>query len=51
MARPSAAIAGIVLVLPSAWPASADDILAASRRGDVFAVRHYLRKSPDSVGA
>jgi hypothetical protein len=39
------------VVLLQSPPAAADDVIAASRRGDLFAVKHYLRKLPDSVGA
>jgi len=35
----------------SGAPSFADDVIAASRRGDLFAVKHYLRKSPDAIGA
>ncbi len=46
---------GLAVVLPtllfSGPPALADDLIAASRRGDLFAVKHYLRKLPDSIGA
>jgi hypothetical protein len=46
---------GLVAALPAllllAPPAFADGIIEASRRGDLFAVKHYLRKFPDSIGA
>ena len=46
---------GLALALPallvSAPPAVADDLIGASRRGDLFAVKHYTRKFPDTIGA
>ena len=32
-------------------PVLADDIIAASKRGDIFAVRHYLGKSREAIAA
>jgi len=47
--------AALAVVLPVLLqlvsPSLADDIVTASKRGDLFAVRHYLRKVPDSIGA
>jgi hypothetical protein len=41
----------VPVVLLQSPPAAGDDIIAASRRGDLFAVKHYLRKFPASIGA
>jgi hypothetical protein len=45
---------GLAVVLPAllfSSPAHSDSVIAAARRGDLFAVEHYLRKSTDSIGA
>lgn len=44
------AILCVVAVIAAA-PAHADDIFAAAKRGDRFAVEHYLRKDAGSSGA
>jgi hypothetical protein len=41
-------VAGLLLASP---PLRADDLIAASKRGDLFAVQHYLMKSPDAIAA
>jgi mono/diheme cytochrome c family protein len=43
--------AGLLTLVLSPSPALADNIIAASRRGDHFAVQHYLRKAPESIDA
>ena len=45
---------GLIVVLPillASSPAAADGLIEASKRGDLFAVAHYLKKFPDSIGA
>ena len=51
MFKPPGLTATLLIGLSLASPTLADDIIAASKRGDVFAVQHYLRKSPDSIAA
>ncbi len=43
----------LVLLALAAVPrwAAADDVFAAAKRGDLFAVHHYLRKDPENVRA
>lgn len=45
--------AGLILLALVVIPrfAVADDVFAATKRGDLFAVRHYLRKDPENVRA
>lgn len=38
-------------LLVSASAVAADDLIAASRRGDLFAVKHYSRKLPATISA
>jgi hypothetical protein len=45
---------GLIVVLPillASSPAAADGLIEASKRGDLFAVVHYLKKFPESIGA
>jgi hypothetical protein len=42
-------VGAMVALVPS--PATADDVIAAAKRGDLFAVEHYLGKDPDDVAA
>jgi hypothetical protein len=41
----------IAAVLLAVGPSSADDIFEAAKRGDLWAVEHYLRKYPDSYAS
>jgi ankyrin repeat protein len=40
-----------LLILIGLGSAQADGIIEASKRGDAFAVRHYLKKFPDNLEA
>jgi nitrate/TMAO reductase-like tetraheme cytochrome c subunit len=44
-------VIAVVAALSVAEPAAADDLFAAAKRGDLFSVRHYLKKDPGSVQA
>jgi hypothetical protein len=41
----------LLMVLIGRQDAWSDGIIEASKRGDLFAIRHYLKKSPDSLDA
>jgi hypothetical protein len=51
MSKPLAVITPLLLALSLTPAAHADDVIAASTRGDRFAVKHYLAKSPDAIAA
>jgi len=50
-ARSPACALVMLAVLAAPRFAAADDIFAAAKRGDPFAVRHYLKKDPENVRA
>jgi hypothetical protein len=49
--HPTLFIIGLLYLAFASGHAAADDLLHASKRGDLVAVDHYLGKSPDSVRA
>ena len=51
MARSRTLVTTLLLAVFLPAPAPADDLVAASKRGDLFAVEHYLRKLPESIEA
>ncbi|MCG6924128.1 MAG: ankyrin repeat domain-containing protein [Acidobacteria bacterium] len=51
MTKPVGMVASLVAGLLLTASARADDVVAAAKRGDLFAVKHYLAKSPDALAA